>query len=146
MKLGRKVAFDEMKWLIPLMVCGSLVGIKALLVIPAKPMMYALGVFVIGYALLIRFHSATTRRDQPQVDRAFGFFGGIFSGMFGSGGFVYAMYLTRRLFDRDAIRATQAALIGFSSFTRVVIFRHRRHLCRSAYADVGHRLSCRRCF
>jgi len=122
LKLGRKVAFDEMKWLIPLMVCGSLIGIKALLVIPAKPMMYALGVFVIGYAL----YSLFIPPRQGEISRKwivpFGFFGGIFSGMFGSGGFVYAMYLTRRLFDRDAIRATQAALISFSSFTRVVIF------------------------
>ena len=42
--------------------------------------------------------------------------------MFGSGGFIYAMYLGRRLADKDAIRATQSTLIGLSTFTRVIIF------------------------
>ncbi len=42
--------------------------------------------------------------------------------MFGSGGFIYAMYLSRRLDDKDAMRATQSALIALSTFTRVVIF------------------------
>jgi uncharacterized membrane protein YfcA len=32
------------------------------------------------------------------------------------------MYLSRRLSDKDAIRATQSTLIGLSTFTRAVIF------------------------
>ena len=52
----------------------------------------------------------------------FGLVGGIFSAMFGSGGFVYAIYLSRRLDDKDAIRATQSTLIGMSTLTRVVLF------------------------
>src|SRR6478735_4249275 len=48
--------------------------------------------------------------------------GGIFSAMFGSGGFVYAIYLSRRLDDKDAIRATQSTLIGMSTLTRVLLF------------------------
>jgi hypothetical protein len=42
--------------------------------------------------------------------------------MFGSGGFVYAIYLSRRLNDKDAIRATQSALIGLGTLTRVLLF------------------------
>jgi uncharacterized membrane protein YfcA len=52
----------------------------------------------------------------------FGFGGGICSAMFGSGGFVYAMYLSRRLDDTESIRATQSTLIALSTLTRVVIF------------------------
>lgn len=48
--------------------------------------------------------------------------GGVFSTMFGSGGFIYAMYLSRRLPDKDAVRATQSTPIGLSTFTRVIIF------------------------
>lgn len=120
--LNRKLAFGEIKWLIPLMILGSLVGVKALLVIPAKPMMYALGIFVICYALYSLFVPARSGEISRKWIVPFGFLGGVFGGMFGSGGFVYAMYLTRRLFDRDAIRATQATLLSLSSFTRVVIF------------------------
>jgi uncharacterized membrane protein YfcA len=46
----------------------------------------------------------------------------MFSAMFGSGGFVYVLYLARRLHDRDAIRATQSALLSLATLTRVVIF------------------------
>jgi uncharacterized membrane protein YfcA len=38
------------------------------------------------------------------------------------GGAIYSMYISRRLQTRDTIRATQSALIGLNTFTRVVIF------------------------
>jgi uncharacterized membrane protein YfcA len=67
--------------------------------------------------------SPPARIGLPQIFVApFGLIGGIFSAMFGSGGFIYAMYLSRRLDGKDAMRATQSALIALSTFTRVVIF------------------------
>jgi uncharacterized membrane protein YfcA len=42
--------------------------------------------------------------------------------MFGSGGFIYAIYLSRRLDDKDAMRATMSVLIALAAFTRLVIF------------------------
>ena len=66
-------------------------------------------------------HPPTTHLARAWVG-LFGSIGGVFSAMFGSGGFIYAMYLSRRLSDKDAIRATQSTLIGLSTFTRAVIF------------------------
>jgi uncharacterized membrane protein YfcA len=121
-KLSDKIARREMMWLVPLMIAGSLVGAWLLLVIPPKPMMLALGIFVVGYALYALF-TPSARVGLKQVFVVpFGLIGGIFSAMFGSGGFIYAMYLSRRLEDKDAMRATQSALIALSTFTRVVIF------------------------
>ena len=131
LKLGRKVALHELKWLIPLMMLGSLVGANALLVIPARPMMAGLGVFVIGYALYGLFVPPVSGEISRKWVLLFGSFGGIFSGMFGSGGFIYAMYLTRRLTDKDAIRATQSALISLSTLTRAIIF-----FVAGVYSDV----------
>lgn len=48
--------------------------------------------------------------------------GGIFSALFGSGGFIYAMYLSSRIADKQRFRITQMTLIGFSTLTRVTIF------------------------
>lgn len=48
-----------------------------------------------------------------------GLAGGILGGLFGSGGFMYASYLQRRLEDRNAFRATQAVLIALSTAWRV---------------------------
>lgn len=120
--LGEHVARRELALLVPLMVVGSLAGAFLLLVLPPRPMMLALGGFVVCYALYglwvppLRAHLA-----QGWV-AVFGLIGGVFSAMFGSGGFIYAMYLSRRLEDRDAIRATQSVLIALATFTRAVIF------------------------
>jgi uncharacterized membrane protein YfcA len=52
---------------------------------------------------------------------AYGVFGGILGGLFGSGGFVYAAYLEGRLENRGAFRATQAALIALSTGWRILL-------------------------
>ena len=121
-RLGDKVAKDELMLLVPLMIVGSLIGAYLLLVIPARPMMLALGIFVVGYAI----YGLAAPVPSGQLNRRwvglFGTIGGIFSAMFGSGGFIYAMYLSRRLRGKDSVRATQATLIGLSTFTRVIIF------------------------
>jgi uncharacterized membrane protein YfcA len=48
-------------------------------------------------------------------------FGGVLGGLFGSGGFVYASYLERRLETRTAFRATQAVLIALSTTWRIIL-------------------------
>lgn len=131
-RLSDKIAKDELVWLVPLMALGSLVGAYLLFAIPPRPMMLALGVFVVAYGargLLVQ--PATTPLARAWVG-LFGSVGGVFSAMFGSGGFIYAMYLSRRLADKDAIRGTQSALIGLSTFTRAVIF-----LLAGVYADAA---------
>jgi uncharacterized protein len=121
-RLSDKVATDELVFLVPLMVVGSVAGATLLLVVPWRPMMFALGLFVVGYAI----YALVAPPPRGHLARGwvslFGLVGGVFSAMFGSGGFIYAMYLARRLSDRDAIRATQSTLIGLSTFTRAIIF------------------------
>jgi uncharacterized membrane protein YfcA len=101
---------------------GSLIGAYLLLVIPARPMMLALGIFVVGYAIYGLAAPVPSGELNRRWVGLFGTIGGIFSAMFGSGGFIYAMYLSRRLREKDSVRATQATLIGLSTFTRVIIF------------------------
>ncbi|RAI34858.1 sulfite exporter TauE/SafE family protein [Rhodoplanes serenus] len=119
---GDKVARDELARLVPLMVLGSLVGAWLLLMVPPRPMMLALGAFVVVYAIYGLVAPSPRGPLPPAFVLPFGGIGGIASAMFGSGGFIYAMYLGRRLADKDAVRATQSALIGLSTFTRAVIF------------------------
>jgi uncharacterized membrane protein YfcA len=121
-RLGDKVAKDELVRLVPLMIVGSLIGAYLLLIIPPRPMMLALGIFIVGYAIYSLIAPPPAGAIQRPWVLAFGTIGGVFSAMFGSGGFIYAMYLGRRLNDKDAIRATQSTLIGLSTFTRVIIF------------------------
>lgn len=50
---------------------------------------------------------------------AYGVFGGVLGGLFGSGGFVYAAFLQARLADRNTFRATQAVMISISTIWRI---------------------------
>ncbi|HWV52850.1 sulfite exporter TauE/SafE family protein [Pseudorhodoplanes sp.] len=121
-KLNDKIARREMMWLVPLLIAGSLVGGYLLLIIPARPMMLALGIFVVAYAIWSLVSPTFKGRLNQLWVIPFGAIGGIFSAMFGSGGFIYAIYLSRRLEDKDALRATVSVLIALAALTRLVIF------------------------
>jgi uncharacterized protein len=121
-RLSDKMAKSELAVLVPLMAVGTAVGIALLLVMPARPMMLALGVFVTAYALYGLWAPPPTKTIGRGWAGVAGPVGGVFSGMFGSGGPIYAMYLSRRLHDRDAFRATQTAQIAFATMTRGVMF------------------------
>jgi uncharacterized membrane protein YfcA len=121
-RFSAHISRPELWRLAPLMVVGSVAGTYLLLVLPPRPMMIALGIFVVSYAA----HGLISRAATDKLNGAwvllFGTFGGVFSAMFGSGGPIYAMYLSRRLDGKDAFRATQTSLIGFATLTRVVLF------------------------
>jgi len=121
-KLNAKINFGELAWLTPLMAVGTAFGIMLLTWLPVDVAASALGVFAIGYGI----YGLLPHGDQTRIGRAWvipiGLFGGVVSGLFGSGGFNYAVYLARRLNDKDAIRATQSTLIGLATATRVLIF------------------------
>ena len=111
-QLSDKIAKAELVWLAPLMIAGSIVGVTLLISLPGTLMMFLLGVFAAGYGIHSLFAPPAEQKIGKQWVGVFGPLGGIFSAMFGSGGFVYAIYLSRRLDDKDAIRATQSTLIG----------------------------------
>lgn len=108
--------------LVPAMLAGSTLGAWLLFALPLRELMLALGVFVIAYAL------NGLRPKAPALPIAgvwawwYGAAGGVLSALFGSGGFVYAMYLSRRVADPVRLRATQSAVLTASATIRVVIF------------------------
>ncbi|MCG1043360.1 sulfite exporter TauE/SafE family protein [Mycetohabitans sp. B8] len=119
---GRQAELGELKRLVPWMVAGS--GIGAVILLATKPdlLLLLLGIFVIGYAA----YSLSGYRPMTQLSSwssvPFGLVGGIFSALFGSGGFMYAIYLQGRLDNNEHIRITQTTLIGLSTLTRLVMF------------------------
>ena len=84
--------------------------------------MLALGVVVVLYAL----NGLRPKAPQPPLAPGwawwFGGAGGVLSALFGAGGWVYSMYLVRRLDDPQQIRATQTAVLTVSSTIRVLLF------------------------
>lgn len=117
----KDVAWTAFRQLFPGMLLGQLLGVLALARLPTEVMALALGIFVVSQGL----RGFITRNDPPVSPAypafAYGLFGGILGGLFGSGGFVYAAYLERRLEKREAFRATQAVLIALSTGWRIIL-------------------------
>jgi uncharacterized membrane protein YfcA len=121
-RLGGNVDRKELLLFYPATAVGSLIGATLLFHVPTRAMMFALGVFIIAYACWSFFKPQSTARIGRAWAVPIGTFGGISSGLFGMGGAIYSMYISRRLPERDVIRATQSAVLGLNTFTRVIIF------------------------
>lgn len=129
---GRHAEFSELKRLVPLMVTGSAIGASILLFTKADVLLLMLGIFVIAYAIYSLSGYKSMKKFSPAASVPFGLIGGIFSALFGSGGFLYSIYLTSRIEDKQRIRITQSTLIGLSTLTRLVFF-----LIAGVYADLN---------
>lgn len=129
---GRSADLAELRRIVPAMALGSLVGAAILLWGRPQALLLALGIFAVAYAL----YSLSDYKPPPSFrSRAalpFGLVGGVFSALFGSGGFLYAIYLGGRIEAGDRFRVTQSALIGLSTLTRVILF-----LLAGVYAQPG---------
>ncbi|QBH95250.1 sulfite exporter TauE/SafE family protein [Limnobaculum zhutongyuii] len=130
MRDRKSAVMSEIKRLVPLMIIGSLLGAAILLYTNPDNLLIYLAIFVIAYALYSLSGFKPNTQFTVKASVPFGFIGGIFSALFGSGGFIYAIYLSGRISDKNDIRVTQSTLIGLSTFTRILIF-----LAAGVYTD-----------
>jgi uncharacterized membrane protein YfcA len=121
-RLGADVVRREVWRLVPPMFVGSAAGAWMLFAVPVRTLMLALGVFVVLYALNGLRPKPAAQPASPRWAWWYGTAGGVLSALFGAGGWVYSMYLVRRLQDPAQIRATQTAVLMFSSSIRVLLF------------------------
>ena len=121
-KDGKKADFSELKALIPLMFLGSFIGFILLMNINPSYALLAFGIFTLLYSI----YSLSGFKPHKDLSKKyvvpFGLSGGIFGAMFGSGGFLYAIYLNGRIDVPEKIRVTQTTLIGCSTLFRVILF------------------------
>ena len=123
MKNRALVCRKEVARLAPFMLLGVFLGATALAKLDPKWALIGLGVFVIAMALrgLLSPPPSHLALAAGWVVPA-GVVGGVFSALFGTGGPIYTMYLSRRLPDIDAFRATISAVIFLSALARLVAF------------------------
>ncbi|MFK8329189.1 sulfite exporter TauE/SafE family protein [Pseudomonas sp. BJa5] len=126
----KAVARPELLRLLPCMAVGCSLGVVFLLNLKADLLLLLMGVFISAYAL----YSLAVKVRPTQLAAAWsvpmGTVGGLFGAMFGSGGFLYAIYLNARLLSSEQARATQSALISCSTVVRLSLF-----LMAGVYAD-----------
>lgn len=119
---NRDVDRPELKALVLWILLGMVVGLTLLVSAPEPVLLVALGIFAVFQStrnLLLRpNHQAIASAWRI----AYGSIGGAFTSLFGTGGPIYAMYLSRRIPNEAQRRATLALLIWFTSFARLALF------------------------
>ncbi|MCR8934966.1 MULTISPECIES: sulfite exporter TauE/SafE family protein [unclassified Pseudomonas] len=117
----RDVARPELLRLLPCMAIGCTLGVIFLLNLKSDVLLLLMGLFISAYAV----YSLWVKARPAQLSAAWavpmGTVGGLFGALFGSGGFLYAIYLNSRL-SKEAARATQSALISCSTVVRLSLF------------------------
>ena len=121
-RFRRRIEYREIAWLIPFMFAGMAVGLTLLIQVAEDKLLVVLGVFLLLYA----GYGLARRGAPPSLARAWcapiGLAGGALSALFGTGGVLFAIYNMGRIRDKDALRATNAAMILISSGARVFLF------------------------
>jgi uncharacterized membrane protein YfcA len=118
----RDAALHELKWLIPFSLAGAVLGVTLLVSLPRTASLFALGTFIGGYGV----YQLASRRNATRVSQAWaplaGTVGGATGTLFGTGGPPYLVYLTRRIEDKDGLRATMTVMVWFSLVIRLAVF------------------------
>lgn len=121
-RVRKRIQYREIGWLIPFILAGMAAGLLLLIEVDERILLLLLGAFLLAYAAY-----GLTRRGPPAVlSRAWGvpvgLVGGMFSALFGTGGVLFALYNAGRIREKDALRATNAAMIMLSSLVRLLLF------------------------
>ena len=125
----RDVNKPELLRLLPCMAIGCTLGVVFLLNLHSDLLQLLMGLFISAYAIYSLAVKARPTQLAAGWSIPMGTVGGLFGALFGSGGFLYAIYLNSRL-PKDAARATQSALISCSTVVRLSLF-----LIAGVYAD-----------
>jgi len=109
---------SEWTRMIPTILLGTVAGLTLLVNLPRAAATFALGVFVLAFAL----HSLARHPDAQRLvptgwAYVAGFTGGVTSTLFGAGGPPYAMYLSQRGLQKAQYRAT----LGLATLTSISI-------------------------
>ncbi|WP_248764689.1 sulfite exporter TauE/SafE family protein [Pseudomonas protegens] len=117
----RDVAKPELLRLLPCMALGCTLGVIFLLNLKSDLLLLLMGLFISAYAIYSLWVKARPTQLAAGWAVPMGIVGGLFGALFGSGGFLYAIYLNSRL-PKDPARATQSALISCSTVVRLSLF------------------------
>jgi len=124
--LGRStrqhIQWSEIWFLLPTSGVGVVLGTTLLVGLPERPLLAALGILVLGFGL----RSALNLHGERLIARGWalpaGLVGGTVSGLFGTGGPPYVIYLSHRIHGKSELRATFSGLFLIEGGLRIVVF------------------------
>ena len=118
----RQADFRELATLVPFTVVGLALGVTLLVRLPRDVTLLTLGMFVCAYAVSVMLRRGGGRQVSRRWAVPAGVAGGMIGALFGIGGAPYVMYLTGRITDPTAQRATISQMVILNVGLRVVAF------------------------
>jgi len=101
---------------------GATLGVTLLVGLPRDASMLALGLFLLAYGVWTLRSRISDTPLSARWSLPFGFSGGMLGTLFGIGGPPYVIYLTRRILDKDRLRATIGVTVLLSLLIRFIVF------------------------
>ncbi len=121
-RFSRDADKSELTWMAPASLIGAVLGVTLLVSLPQKATLAALGLFLLGYGVYALRQGETVGVVGRGWAPVAGFIGGMMGTLFGVGAPPYAIYLTRRLRDKTALRATLSNMVLLSTSIRAIVF------------------------
>lgn len=122
MRFRAGVQWHELSLLALFGLVGTVAGVVLLISLPRDYALIALGVLIVAYGT----YSLSRPDHFSSINRLWavpaGLFGGALGGLFGTGGPVFVIYLSRRISDVMQLKASLAGLFAFQNATRIVAY------------------------
>ena len=121
--MGRRsfkdIAMQELKWLMPFALVGMVIGVTVLIKAPSSLLLGLLAIFTLFNGVKGLLNSNKVQVDCHRLWSApTGLIAGGFSALYGTGGPIYAIYLSKRISDIKVMRATMSAIIFMNVWFR----------------------------
>lgn len=122
MHVRKQARWDEIRPLLPFGFLGVVAGTTLLINVPRMPLLITLGslVFLFGVRSIFNLHGSRIVRRLWAVPA--GLIGGTISGLFGTGGPPYVIYLNHRIGNPTELRATFTGLFFLEGSWRIITF------------------------
>ena len=121
-RFHRQADRRELAWMVPFSFIGAVLGVTLLVNLRHEAALAGLGVLTLAYGVYNLVQGTSFRRVSFAWAPVAGFTGGGMGTLFGIGAPPYAIYLTRRLEDKGAMRATLSTMVLFSTGMRLAVF------------------------
>ena len=121
-RFSRESDKQELLWMAPACLVGAVLGVTLLVSLPRHATLIALGAFLLAYGIYMLRQGPATGGISRRWAPVSGFIGGAMGTLFGIGAPPYAIYLSRRLADKDALRATLSNMVLLSTGIRALVF------------------------
>jgi uncharacterized membrane protein YfcA len=118
----RQADTSELAWVLPFSLVGAAAGVTLLVNLPRTAIVIAIGLFIVVYGVYGLAAPAPKRRVSKGWAPLAGFMGGATGTMFGMGGPPVAIYITRRVMDKERLMATLSFGVGFNLLIRFGVF------------------------